>query len=91
MPAVASGGSTVPSTLCKISKARGSGLVIWTGMGLVGFLSSRLGAGAALGAGGAEDWLSSSSMPLSAPAAFSSVVDDAADLRKVAIFSASTC
>ena len=43
MPAVASGGSTVPSTLCKISKARGSGLVIWTGMGLVGFLSSRLG------------------------------------------------
>ena len=54
MPAVASGGSTVPSTLCKISKARGSGLVISTGMGLVGFLSSRLGVGAALGAGGAE-------------------------------------
>jgi len=27
----------LPSTLCKISKARGSGLVIWTGMGLVEF------------------------------------------------------
>ena len=44
MPAVASGGSTVPSTLCKISKARGSGFLISTGMGLSGAFSSRPGA-----------------------------------------------
>jgi len=91
MPAVASGGSTVPRTLCKISKALGSGFLISTGMGFAEAFSSRLVVATGLSGGGPEYCAISPSRPFNAPAAFSKVDEDSADLRKAVIFSASTC
>ena len=93
MPAVASGGSTVPATSWRIWNGRGSGSTTSTGIGLTSALSLStlgLGAGEVVSPSPSDGWASCFSMPFKASAAFSRVGELTADFRKVPIFSEST-
>ena len=91
MPAVASGGSTVPATFCKISNGCGSDSLISTGIGRVGSLSPKVGLGATPVSGVPAESASSFSKPVRALVALSKVAEDSADLRSLPILSASAC